>query len=74
MAKKSRETAEQLVDLWREDDRLALSMDYVNGRACKMMVYRHGDKLEIQDVWFDHSTAQLDELLRRCDVRRGSVQ
>lgn len=67
----SDEEAEQLVDIFATDERIALNMDYVNGRCCKMMVYRKGDKLEIQDVWFDHSTDQLDELLRRCDISRG---
>ncbi len=66
----SQEEAEQLVDLNLDDGRVALSMDYVNGRCCKMMVFRNRDRLEIQDTWFDHSTDQLNELLRRCNIAR----
>ena len=45
-----------------------VGMDYVHGRACKMTVYRDGDKLTINDRWYDHSAAQLRELLRRHDI------
>ncbi len=65
----SDEDAQAVID--RGDDRIAASMDYVNGRGCKMTVFRnpHG-KLEIGDSWFDHSPHQLDDLLERCGITR----
>lgn len=49
---------------------IALGMDYVKGRACKMNVLRNPDTgaLEIQDSWFDHDEHDLAELLERCGV------
>ncbi len=64
------EMLEQIIDIYVEDPKIALNMDIVNGRSCKMMVFRKDDRLEIQDMWHEHSTEQLNELLRRCDVRR----
>lgn len=42
---------------------IALSMDYVHGRACKMVVRRDEEKLFIHDVWYDHTNLQLAQLL-----------
>lgn len=63
----SDEDAESLIryDVNQECRGIALSMDYVIGRACKMTVFREGDKLLISDAWFDHSEEQLKELLKR---------
>jgi len=44
---------------------IALSLDYVMGRACKLTVFRNGDRLEIDDRWFDHSARDHAELLER---------
>lgn len=60
------ETARRLVDEGK--GRIALSMDYVRGRACKMTVYKQDGRLEIRERWFDHSDEQLTELLRRCNI------
>ena len=49
---------------------VALDLDYVQGRACKMTVFRNGDRLEIDDKWFDHTDAELAELLRRFGISR----
>lgn len=44
--------------------RIAASMDYVNGRQCKMTVFRADDgTLSINDYWHDHSDSQLQQLL-----------
>lgn len=43
--------------------RVAASMDYVHGRACKMTVFREDGKYYIRDAWYDHSAAQLSLLL-----------
>ncbi len=40
-----------------------LSMDYIKGRACKMVVFKIDDKMWIHDNWFDHSKEQLSILL-----------
>ena len=44
---------------------IRVSTDYIRGRACKMVVWEESRKLLIRDRWFDHSSEDLDELLRR---------
>ena len=44
-------------------DRIAVEMDYVNGRACKMMVLKKDDRLFILDSWYDHTEDELCELI-----------
>lgn len=51
---------------------IAVSMDYVLGRACKMTVYRKEGALLIGAKWFDHSQEQLNELLRRHGITATS--
>lgn len=41
-----------------------VSLDYVQGRACKFTVWRKGDRLLVDDRWFDHSPEQLQALLQ----------
>jgi hypothetical protein len=44
--------------------RVAASMDYVHGRACKMTVFRdEDDKLYVREMWYDHTRDDLKELL-----------
>ncbi len=43
-------------------------MDYVHGRACKMTVFNRDSKLVMNDAWYDHTTEQLQELLKRHDL------
>lgn len=50
------------------DSRIAASMDYVHGRAVKMVVFKKDDRLEIRDSWFDHSDSQLRQLLQAVQV------
>lgn len=53
----------------REGNGIAVSMDYVRGRACKMTVWRAADgTLSIRDEWYDHTATDLAELLRRCGI------
>jgi len=59
------EEAKELLDVWKNDKQFALDMDYVRGRACKMTVFRDGDKLYIRTPWFDHTNSQLAKLLRK---------
>ncbi len=61
-------TDEEVDAILSMDDHLyRLYMDYVNGRSCKMTVYKVNDKLFINDSWFDHSDEQLNILLEICD-------
>jgi hypothetical protein len=49
--------------------RCVLDMDYVNGRACKMHVRKDGDKLLIDSPWYDHTDAQLEQLLAKFNIK-----
>jgi hypothetical protein len=43
---------------------VVLDMDYINGRACKMVVWEKDGKLQINDSWYDHTDKQFCELLK----------
>ena len=62
----SDEEAQNIVRV--DDPRMPVHMDYVKGRACKMRVYKEGDKLYIYDSWHDHSPDQLRALLEGLGV------
>ena len=48
---------------------VALSMDYVRGRTCKMCVWREEGKLTIGDSWYDHTDRLFrNELLAAFDI------
>ena len=49
---------------------VALRMDYIRGRACKLTVFKRGDRLFIGNEWYDHTESQLNELLDRVEVVR----
>ena len=66
----SDDVVEQII---KPEGRIAASMDYVNGRACKMTVFRREGQLFIDPRWYDHSTAQLKELLSRIGVSPDAV-
>lgn len=42
---------------------IAVNMDYVSGRCCKMVVFRNDKGLFIREDWFDHTDTQLKSLL-----------
>ena len=46
-----------------------LNMDYVHGRACKMTVRKDGEKLFIDNTWYDHTDDQFKELLSRHNIQ-----
>lgn len=48
---------------------VALYLDYIKGRSCKMLVFRDGDNLFIHDQWMDHYDTDLEKLLKRLGVR-----
>ena len=60
------EEATEIVTRCAWDEGLALSMDYIHGRACKMTILRGKDGgYELPDSWFDHTSEQYAELLKR---------
>ena len=52
----------------RQSDDRPVNMDYVGGRACKMNVMKKEDKLWISNSWYDHTDAQLKQLLAACGI------
>ena len=63
-------TEEQITALIDLEASFPVAMDYVLGRQCKFYVYYEGgvqspDKLCFDDEWYDHSSAELMELLIR---------
>lgn len=63
----SDEEAEAIIKNWEGNERVAVSMDYVHGRACKMTVFRDAETgaLSIHDRWYDHTPRDLQLLLER---------
>lgn len=47
-----------------------LVMDYVKGRAIKLTVYQDDGRKYFYGPWYDHTEAQLDELLTRIGASR----
>lgn len=55
---------EEATCLVQKEGGIALSLDYVKGRACKMVVWRDAaGKLTIRDAWYDHTNEQFKQLL-----------
>lgn len=48
-----------------------VSMDYVNGRACKMRVKKTVEGLTINDSWYDHTDEQLKQLLAHFGIEHN---
>ncbi len=64
-----KEKAEELVAAYKYSINIALSMDYVSGRRCKMHVFRGpGNTLSITAPWFDHTDEELKQLLVRHNI------
>ena len=64
----------EIVERGKNDSMLAVSMDYVNGRACKFRVKRGDEgRLFIERRWYDHSTDQLRDLLEAVGLARDLV-
>ncbi len=60
--------------LAHSNDNTAIDMDYVKGRACKMVVFKENGKLFIPDRWYDHTTSQLKELLKDFSISTFSKE
>lgn len=52
---------------------VALALDYVAGRAVKLVVFRRGDRLAVANAWFDHTPADLVDLLVAAGKAREDV-
>lgn len=63
----------EIVERGKDDRMLAVSMDYVNGRSCKFSVRRDGERLFINNKWYDHSDNQLRDLLESVGLSRDLV-
>ncbi len=63
------EEAERIIDIWKNDERMALGMDYIRGRSCKMDVWKDDNKLWIQNDWYDHTKMELSELLKEVNIK-----
>lgn len=59
------EHAEGLVKVCEGDPHIALHIDYLHGRCCKLVVFRRREQLFVQAKWYDHTESQMRELLRR---------
>lgn len=67
----SDEDADEIIERGKGGS-IVVRMDYVYGRQCKMTVFLSAaGKLTIDDNWFDHTEAQLTELLKRCGIPRA---
>ena len=64
-------TEDEAREFVHEDNRCPVSLDYVKGRSCKVTVFKREGKLFIRSAWYDHSEAQLKELLARLGVKKG---
>lgn len=56
--------ANEILNVWKNDKKWALDMDYIRGRACKMTIFREGKGLYIKFPWHDHTDMQSNELLK----------
>ena len=53
---------------------VVLSVDYLNGRACKMVVFKIDEKLWIRDNWYDHTAEQLEILLKYIKTIKENIE
>lgn len=60
--------AENIIARNGAEGRIAASMDYVHGRACKMTVFREEGELFVRPTWYDHSFGQYQRLLAEFGV------
>ena len=65
----SDEDAKAQVDRFKDDKRIALGMEYVHGRCCKMTVYRKDGRLEMRWPWYDHTDGQGNRLLETFGIQ-----
>ena len=61
-------TDEEAKGCIRREGNIVLDMDYVNGRACKMVVRSENGKFVISDTWYDHTDKALAQLLQHFGI------
>lgn len=61
------ETVDEILRIGK-DRRMAVRMDYINGRCCKFDVIRANGSCWIKNKWFDHTDEDLIELLKSVDI------
>lgn len=69
-------TDDEAKSLIHPPDRLyeiILDMDYVRGRACKMVVRKQDGKLLIADSWYDHTDRIFKQLLEHFSISLPEV-
>ena len=68
--------AKQIIDREaRNSSNVVVSMDYVNGRQCKMTVWVHNDgTYYIRDKWMDHLNEEFFRLLQRAKVKDTKIK
>lgn len=55
--------------------KLVLSMDYVNGRACKMQVWKTPDgTMYIRNPWLDHTKKEFFQLCQRTKIKGVQIE
>lgn len=69
----SDEDVAKIIERGREDRMCAVSMDYWNGRSIKMTVYKDGDRLFINNRWYDHSDSELGALLESIGLSADAI-
>lgn len=67
--KLSQEEAYKLVEEFNENEEIALRMDRVKGKDCRLTVYRDGKYLLLDSIWTGHTTEDLKELLERHNIK-----
>lgn len=69
----SDEDVTEIISRGTKDPMCAVSMDYWNGRSIKMTVYKDGDRLFIQNRWYDHSDRELGALLESIGISADAI-
>lgn len=65
-------TDDEAKQLVAENSDRPLSMDYVKGCTCKMVVWRNADRLGIRDTWYDHTDRVFKQLLESFGIKPPS--
>lgn len=60
--------AQEMLDAYEGIAGIAVSMDYVHGRAVKLTVHQDGDQLYVYKNWFDHGEVKMEILMKHLGV------
>jgi hypothetical protein len=59
-----------ILSRYESHERIAVDMDYIKGRAVKMIVFKKDGGLYIHDNWYDHLADEYDDFLDRIGATR----